>query len=224
MKHVLLKRCTPLFIAGFTAVITSGCTQKFNDVSATVKEAYSNYVDVELTAQEIEEIPYASAYLRIGSQKQVFVVLAFAEENPKSNQKQLKWVSADKAMVVTENGRIVKTIGLQAGNLAGIYNLPKQNSWNEMDFNLSYDWENNYRYGFPADISRSFIKNETITTPLAKIPTSVYEEKITFPTLSQGITNTYWVNDKGNVVKTIQYLGPKMVPIEITILKEYSKS
>ena len=59
-----------------------GCTQKFNDVSATVKEAYSNYIDVELTPEEIEDVPYASAYLKIGAQKQVFVVLAFAESNP----------------------------------------------------------------------------------------------------------------------------------------------
>ena len=101
--------------------LTFGCTQKFNDVSATVQEAYGNYIDVELTPEEIEAVPYASAYLKIGSQKQVFVVLAFAEPNPLTGQTQLKWVSADKAMVVTENGHIVKTIGLQTTNLAGIY-------------------------------------------------------------------------------------------------------
>ena len=58
-----------------------GCTQKFDDVSATVHEAYNNYIDVELTSEEIESVPYASAYLKIGNQKQVFVVLAFAEQN-----------------------------------------------------------------------------------------------------------------------------------------------
>lgn len=45
-----------------------GCTQKFNDVSATVQEAYGNYIDVELTPEEIEVVPYASAYLKIGDQ------------------------------------------------------------------------------------------------------------------------------------------------------------
>ncbi|MCV5888031.1 YjbF family lipoprotein, partial [Escherichia coli] len=56
-----------------------GCTQKFNDVSATVQEAYGNYIDVEMTPEEINAVPYASAYLKLGNQKQVFVVLAFAE-------------------------------------------------------------------------------------------------------------------------------------------------
>lgn len=53
--------------------LTFGCTQKLNDVSATVQEAYGNYIDVELTPEEIEAVPYASAYLKIGSQKQVLL-------------------------------------------------------------------------------------------------------------------------------------------------------
>ncbi|MCG9774991.1 YjbF family lipoprotein, partial [Vibrio diabolicus] len=36
--------------------------------------------------------------------------------------------------------------------------------------------------------------------------------------------NKYWVNGKGEVVKTRQHLGPNMVPVELTILKGYSKS
>ncbi|TNY95074.1 YjbF family lipoprotein, partial [Vibrio parahaemolyticus] len=74
MKRTLtLKGCKALTLT--TLLITStGCTQKFSDVSATVQEAYSNYIDVELSADEIRDVPYASAYLKIGSQKQVFVV------------------------------------------------------------------------------------------------------------------------------------------------------
>ncbi|MEF1336720.1 YjbF family lipoprotein, partial [Vibrio rotiferianus] len=103
-----------------TLLFATGCTQKASDVQATVAEAYSNYVDVTLSKKEIQEIPYASAYLKIGTQKQVFVVLAFAETNPLNGAEQLKWVSADKAMIVTENGRIVKTLGLMGDNLIGV--------------------------------------------------------------------------------------------------------
>ncbi|TOB89390.1 regulator, partial [Vibrio parahaemolyticus] len=50
MKRTLtLKGCKALTLT--TLLITStGCTQKFSDVSATVQEAYSNYIDVELSA------------------------------------------------------------------------------------------------------------------------------------------------------------------------------
>ncbi|MCR9672192.1 YjbF family lipoprotein [Vibrio alginolyticus] len=204
--------------------LTFGCTQKFNDVSATVQEAYGNYIDVELTPEEIEAVPYASAYLKIGSQKQVFVVLAFAELNPLTGQTQLKWVSADKAMVVTENGHIVKTIGLQTTNLAGIYGNVPAYSASPVQYSLSYDWADKYRYGFPAKVQRSRQGKETVITPISSTSTDVYTEVVTFTSLEKSVENQYWVNGKGEVVKTRQHLGPNMVPVELTILKGYSKS
>ncbi|SUP13634.1 YjbF family lipoprotein [Vibrio alginolyticus] len=201
-----------------------GCTQKFNDVSATVQEAYGNYIDVELTPKEIEAVPYASAYLKIGDQKQVFVVLAFAEQNPLTGNAQLKWVSADKAMVVTENGHIVKTIGLQTTNLAGIYGNVPAYSAPSMQYSLSYDWADKYRYGFPAKVQRSRQGKETVVTPISSTVTDVYKEVVTFTSLEKSVENQYWVNGKGEVMKTRQHLGPNMVPVELTILKGYSKS
>lgn len=201
-----------------------GCTQKFNDVSATVQEAYGNYIDVELTPEEIEAVPYASAYLKIGNQKQVFVVLAFAEQNPLTGNTQLKWVSADKAMVVTENGHIVKTIGLQTTNLAGIYGNVPAYSTPSVQYSLSYDWADKYRYGFPAKVERSRRGEENVVTPISSTVTDVYAEVVTFTSLEKSVENQYWVNGKGEVVKTRQHLGPNMVPVELTILKRYRKS
>ncbi|WMN87493.1 YjbF family lipoprotein [Vibrio parahaemolyticus] len=201
-----------------------GCTQKFNDVSATVQEAYGNYIDVELSPLEIETVPYASAYLKIGNQKQIFVVLAFADQDPLTGKTQLKWVSSDKAMVVTENGHIVKTINLQNNNIAGVYGqIPAYRPTNT-EYLLSYDWEEQYRYGFPAHITRTYLGKEVITTPLSSTSANVYRESVEFSSLSETVENFYWVDDKGQVVKTLQHLGPNMVPIELTILKGYSKS
>ncbi|ELB2789216.1 TPA: YjbF family lipoprotein [Vibrio alginolyticus] len=203
-----------------------GCTQKFNDVSATVQEAYSNYIDVEMTTEEINAVPYASAYLKLGNQKQVFVVLAFAEQNPLNGKIRLKWVSADKAMIVTENGHIVKTIGLQNGDLAGMYgDVPDFSSDSaSVNFALSYDWATQYRYGFPVNVTRSYSGQETLITPISNAMTDVYKEVVEFSSLSQSVENYYWVNEQGQVVKTLQYLGPNMIPVELTILKGYSKS
>jgi len=213
-----------LFIALPILSSIFGCTQKFNDVSATVQEAYGNYIDVELTPQEIEAVPYASAYLKIGDQKQVFVVLAFAEQNPLTGNTQLKWVSADKAMVVTENGHIVKTIGLQTTNLAGIYGNVPAYSAPSVQYSLSYDWPDKYHYGFPAKVQRSRQGKESVITPVSSTTTDVYTEVVTFTSLEKTVENQYWVNGKGEVIKTRQHLGPNMVPVELTILKGYSKS
>ncbi|HHF3033368.1 TPA: YjbF family lipoprotein [Vibrio diabolicus] len=207
-------------------LVLFGCTQKFNDVSATVQEAYGNYIDVEMTSEEINAVPYASAYLKLGNQKQVFVVLAFAERNPLNGKIQLKWVSADKAMFVTENGHIVKTIGLQNGDLAGVYgDVPDFSSDSaSMSYTLSYDWVKQYRYGFPANVNRFYAGKETLTTPISNTMTDVYKEVVEFSSLSQSVENYYWVNEQGQVVKILQHLGPNMIPVELTILKGYSKS
>ncbi|MFW1503914.1 YjbF family lipoprotein [Vibrio parahaemolyticus] len=226
MKRTLtLKGCKALTLT--TLLITStGCTQKFSDVSATVQEAYSNYIDVELSADEIRDVPYSSAYLKIGSQKQVFVVLAFAEKNPKTGITQLKWVSADNAMIVTENGRIVKTLGLQANNLAGLHGqIPKYDitQENKVKFESVYDWTPNYLYSFPAEIIRTKLHQEIVTTPLNTTKTTVFNEKVMFPTLNSEFNNTYWVTSSGQVKKSLQYLGPNMAPIEFVVLKGYAK-
>ncbi len=201
-----------------------GCTQKFNDVSVTVQEAYDNYIDVELSPQQIDAVPYASAYLKIGNQKQVFVVLAFAERNPMTGKNQLKWVSADRAMVVTENGHIVKTLKLQDNNLAGVYGQVPTFNTSNTEYLLSYDWKEQYRYGFPAHVARTYLGKEIVTTPISSTSTDLYRESVEFPTLSQSVENLYWVDSEGQVIKTRQHLGPNMVPIELTILKGYSKS
>ncbi|EDL67787.1 YjbF family lipoprotein [Vibrio campbellii] len=224
MNTFLSQKWMRLFVVLPILSLTFGCTQKFNDVSATVQEAYSNYIDVELTPEEIEAVPYASAYLKIGNQKQVFVVLAFAESNPLTGQTQLKWVSADKAMVVTENGHIVKTIGLQTTNLAGVYGIVPAYSVSPIQYALSYDWSEQYRYGFPAQVERSFQGKETLATPISSTETDVYTEIVTFPSLEESVKNTYWVDSNGQVIKTRQHLGPNMVSVELTILKGYSKS
>ena len=224
MTTFLSQKWTRLLVSLPLLSLSFGCTQKFNDVSATVQEAYGNYIDVELTPDEIEAIPYASAYLKIGNQKQVFVILAFAEKNPSTNKIQLKWVSADKAMVVTENGHIVKTIGLQTTNLDGVYGNVPAYSGSSTQYALSYDWSDKYRYGFPAKVERTLQGKETITTPISSTNTDVYTENVTFTSLDESIENTYWVDNEGKVLKTRQHLGPNMVPIELTILKGYSKS
>lgn len=223
MNNFLPQMWIRLLVALPILSLTVGCTQKFNDVSATVQDAYNNYIDVELTPDEIEAVPYASAYLKIGSQKQVFVVLAFAEHNPLTDKTQLKWVSADKAMIVTENGHIVKTIGLQTSNLAGIYGHIPTYSNASTTFSLSYDWSENDRYGFPTRVLRTYEGKDTVNTPISSIQTDVYKETVSFTSLSESVDNLYWVNSSGQVIKTLQHLGPNMVPVELTILKGYSK-
>lgn len=213
-----------------SVLFLSACTQKFNDVNATLDEAIFGVDDVSLTAQKIIELPYASSFVRINGGAKLFMVLAFAEPNPATGAMQLKWLSSDKAMIVTENGRIVKTLGLPQFNLTEINTTPstslpslaaimqKQTIWS-----AHYDWTigEQYLFNYHATIT-PILRGET------RLKNTVWEKKVTeivevvsIPSLGDTFTNQYWVDNELNVVKSHQYLGPNMIGIEMTVLKPF---
>ncbi|MBB1465847.1 YjbF family lipoprotein [Vibrio sp. SG41-7] len=225
------------------SLFLAGCSQQFQDVNSTFYEAFFGSSDVELSKEYIQNLPYSSIYAEVNDQGKIFMVLAYVGENPRTGAEQLKWMSYDKAMIVTENGRIVQTLLLPYENLSGVAFQPLSSFSSEnssspesaVAFDISanpgaqkwqavYDWQPNYRFGYKANITRTYAGNETVETPLASIDTKKFQEKIHFPMLEQDITNEYWVDSKGKVVKTIQYLGPDMTRLELTILKHYQSN
>jgi hypothetical protein len=191
-------------------------------VNSTLKSALIASEDVILTKAELSQIPYATSYVRINDGAQILMVLAFAEMNPDTGIEQLKWVSSDHVMIVTENGRIVKTLGLPALNLAGIDNSIRQHSISE-DGSWSgfYDWQENNRYGVQAIGSVTIGDTDYYASPLIESNVVVANETVAFPQLNQTIVNQYWVDSDHNVLKTLQYIGPQMNKIEISVAKPY---
>ncbi|MFA0407020.1 YjbF family lipoprotein [Vibrio splendidus] len=231
----------PLIIS--LGLFLAGCSQQFQDVNSTFDEAFFGSSDVELSKEYIQTLPYSSIYAEVNDQGKIFMVLAYVGENPQTGAEQLKWMSSDKAMIVTENGRIVQTLLLPYENLSGLAFQPlntfssanNSSASSSSAFDVSanpgaqkwqavYDWQPNYRFGYKANITRTYAGNETVETPLASIDTKKFQEKINFPMLEQDITNEYWVDSKGKVVKTIQYLGPDMTRLELTVLKHYQSN
>lgn len=227
----------------FTALLLTACSQKAKDVNATFDAAFFGSSDVELSKEYIQTLPYSSIYAEVNDQGKIFMVLAYVGKNPQTGAEQLKWMSSDKAMIVTENGRIVQTLLLPYENLSGLAfhplntfssaNSSSPDSSSVFDVSVNpgakkwqavYDWQPNYRFGYKANITRTYAGNETVETPLASIDTKKFQEKVNFPMLEQEMTNAYWVNSKGQVVKTIQYLGPNMTRLELTVLKPYQSN
>lgn len=215
------------FILG--GLLLSGCSQKIQDVNATFNEAVFGIDDVDLSAEHINSLPYASAFVTINDGPKVFMVLALAEKKPTSNALQLKWVSSDNAMIVTENGRIVKTLSLPVNNLAGL-NSSSENThfpafssvlMNQSSWTAVYDWMPNYRYHYQAVITPIKGEQTSVTSLLWTKNVTAIKEYVSFESLDTHFTNQYWVDNQGNTVKTVQFLGPNMTKIEMTILKPF---
>ncbi|MGO2356641.1 MAG: YjbF family lipoprotein [Marinomonas foliarum] len=210
-------------------LLITGCSQKYQDAGSTIKEAFSAHRDVSITAEQIQTIPYASVFVNVNDKRKIFMVLAITELNPVTTNTKLKWMSADGAMIETENGYITKTLGFDNDNLAGLQqtafpdfetpNNPKQTH----SYDAIYDWMPGYRYGIPATVNRSRGAVETISTDLWKKEAVHFKESVSFPSLIDNgmIENEFWVDSKNQVIKSIQYLGPNMDKVEILFIKPY---
>jgi len=210
--------------------LLAGCSQQFQDLNSTFNEAMFGDADVSTTAEYIQDLPYASIYAQINDQGKIFMVLAFVGQNPETGVEQLKWMSSDKAMIVTENGRVVQTLLLPYENLSGLATIPTNVLVPSFDvsakpkvqqWEATYDWQPDYRFGYSANVVRTYISQETVQTPLFAIETGKFIEQVSYPALGKQVENEYWVNSQGKVVKTVQYLGPDMTRLELTLLKPY---
>ncbi|MGR5066520.1 YjbF family lipoprotein [Photobacterium sp. DNB22_13_2] len=224
----------------------TGCSQKFNDVNDTVNLAFFGDKDIALSAKEINQLPYASMYARVDDGPQAFMVLAFAENsvtlgltdltdlstsssvNPSYTQ--LKWVSADKGMLITENGRIIKTLNLPSGNLVssrsnqtdplalGLHLATTPTHWQH-----TIDWQPGYHFGYPVKSEFAFIASEQLDINDSSKPSKHYIERVSIPTLGIEYDNHWWIDpSNGAVIKSKQKLAPNLPYIELIQLKPFA--
>lgn len=220
-----------LLIIIILCLLVNACTQKSQDITSTLNEAVWGFDDADKSPQEINSLPYASSSVTIDDGAQLFIVLALAEPSSADpTQIQLKWLSSDYVMLVTENGRLIKTLRLPTDNLANISNnkavdplrmkgkKPNHHTWSAI-----YDWQPNFRFNYAANLTWNFMARETIRSTVWEKEVDYYQEQVTIPALDVQFTNHFWLDkDSHQVVKSIQRLGPEMPLVEMTILKPFS--
>lgn len=212
----------PLWLCLCAISLLAGCAQHVASLGETAKLALLGQPDVQLSVQKIEQLPYASAYLKVGKAPQAFVVLAASEQG------QQKWVTADKNMIVTDHARIVKTIGFgediaYVGNLKsdplalGLLNPVTSKQWQ-----TKIVWAQIFRAGYALVSHFEYKGMEQVTILEKSHSLARFDETVSVSALNQSYTNSYWVDPKSSmVIKSQQYMGPGLVPVEFTILKPY---
>ncbi|MGF1714567.1 YjbF family lipoprotein [Photobacterium chitinilyticum] len=224
------------------ALVSSGCSQKFNDVSDTMSLAFFGNDDTSLSNYDITNLPYASIYARVNNGPQAFMVLAIAQPitrsyhatdtsiNTQLNPIQLKWMSADRAMLVTESGRIVKTVNLPNANLTNSYSdqpdplmLGLHRNSTPTYWHRYIDWQPGYHSGYTLSSSFTFEGKEVIKLNESPVETLHFSENVSVKSLDESYINHFWINpNNGKVLKSLQILAPGQPYIEITLLKPYS--
>lgn len=212
-------------------LLISGCSATGSSTLETLRYAVWGNPDVEVTAEQVNKLPYASAYLQVGNNPQAFVVLAFADPNGS-----LTWLGADSNIFVTRYGRIIKTVGLdndlysvnEVGGNSDPLRLLKAffNNRGSQKLHQSWlyraEWSKGYVSGYEVHVNLNPPQVDTLVILGKSYQTWLFEESIEIPSLNQHWFNKYWVDQhNGEFLKTEQQLGPDMPVIKMTILKKY---
>ncbi|WAL80267.1 YjbF family lipoprotein [Shewanella sp. DAU305] len=226
-----------LLTASIALMGIAGCSQRISAINDTMKLAFIGESDIKLTTEQIEANPYASIYVKIEDIPQAFVVLALAEPKhtlttvrPTPEAMELKWLSADKAMLVTVNGRLVRTHSLLSGNLAAIESsepdpilLGLHLNSTPKTWTRTLDWQPGYHYGYKLNSQFDFIAEEKILINDTPTQALHYSELVSVEGLDIQYLNEFWLKpDNGHVIKSRQKIAPNLPFIDITLLKPFA--
>jgi hypothetical protein len=188
------------------------------DVVRAFRYAAFGVPDVEITRENINQIPYATIAAKIGKGPRSLLVLWRVE------REDLHWISADNAVVVTRRGRVVRTAGLPA-------------TIRDTDFQASDPLASGQDEGIdgaqsvrvvdfepdgPLTVGSSFhmIGPRTIEIAGIRFDTVLFEERCIVPATNWTFTNRYWRDPSdGFVWRSEQTIARQFPPIQIEVLK-----
>ena len=211
----------------FFFIILSSCASLGNslapgyvDAYKAIKNAVIGFEDTGITKDTIDNIPYASSLLKIGKGPQGLLILESISSSRET------WISADGVYLVVENGRIVKTAGLNNNLIDYISPIKDFRNINEL---LGQTYKYYYSYDYPElrdlKVEAQFkLKGKQEI----KIFDEVYdliliEEEITNHYLGWSFINKYWTDEEYNVIKSVQKFSPILPEFTMVVTKKPSR-
>ena len=198
-------------------LLLQACSDTTQGLGHSLRESIFGADGVQLTDEDILNMPYASQYMRLNNGPQLFVVLAFSENG------QQKWVTQDRATIVTQRGRVVKT-RLPGDNLIEVNNLASDPLAKPNQIIDGAEWTRTMgwtefqqvRYATAHSVF-TWDGNDTLTLGSDVTEVRVLEEEVTTDNASW--TNRYWVDSEGQIRQSRQSLGADYFPVETTLIK-----
>lgn len=199
--------------------LTSACSDSpLGRISDTVLLAsgVSNKADADF--ERVKALPYASMAVKLGISPLSSVILGQVEGED------LYWYTADRAILVTRNGRLVRTAGFPE-NLLATRNLTldplAHGRFNgQSSARRLIDMEKPRRYG--VSLSSEFEIGESRRMDIYGRSLSLTRivEHCSVPAANWEFENIFWVaSDTGMVWKSEQYALPHLPPFEMTVVK-----
>lgn len=212
------------FLSASASLATIGLAGCSNSPMAKTVAAFwdQRYGGDRFSREQVEQLPYATLAATLGDTPRAMLVLMRAEGAD------LHWITADKVVLVTRHGRLVKTVGLAAGNLGNTVMLDAD------PLSLQGDWRTPRQWRRTVDLqpSRAFG-----TLLIADWQPEAEEEIVTFygprkalrirernQTANAGwaLENLFWLDaETGATLASLQNIMPDTPSLKLEPLKPY---
>ena len=220
MKSYRPERCRS-FCAAVVAALSLSLTDCSSDQSNDYGQVFQIFThifggeDDRVTYQQAAGIPFSTIGVRVGDSTEGILVLG------SSNGDEQLWTAASHIVLVTRNGRVVRTAGLEEnlsemrlvrGSVSG--SLPSAETVWEADF------PDRHLYSVPVTCKAysggaDTYNNFNSAVPVIKVMDECRSDKIDW-----SFTNTYWIAPQtGLMWHSIQHISPKLDPLELRVLR-----
>jgi hypothetical protein len=222
-NRIAVAGCAALGGAALLAACSSGAENSNTDWS----EVYNIVSQVfggrqpGVTIQDAAAIPFATIGIRFGDGPEGILVLAT------NNPQQQLWTSASHVVLQTENGRVMRTAGLEH-NRTDIHLVKGASGGPPLQGSAETQWEEDFGdahlYSVFVTCHSVVIGPEGVPNFTSRIPTIHVDEQCHSDTIDWTFTNSYWISPKDGLTwRSIQYISPKLDPLEIELLRPPSK-
>ena len=204
-------------------LLIAGCTNPIRSHITTLELAFRLNQDAEINLQEVQESSVELALIRSGERPLAVIAKAFSEEGKD------KWISEDKALLVVEAGRVIRTQGFKNDLLAlngiGADPLADPDSLDGANWRAIVDWEAG-EYGYLSESSFSISEDDILifdkSFATLKV-TEVIQYKATKNWLfgEQSWENVYWFEKNSKkLLKSRQKAAPHSNQFVITYVSQ----
>lgn len=220
-----MKVFKPFFIL-FLLSFLVGCAGTYRSYIEMFQLALSSKKDAALPFSELNADNPDYLYVKWGDQPRAVMGLLFIE------QAQLKWTSANNIILVTEQGRIVRSSGL-ADDLLYTSNTQadplKRASFNNTSWGRMLDWRAG-EYGYVVRSTFTEMDDQFLTFFGQQLPVKKVVETLTYETPSpywrfdERWQNVFWFHaTTGKLLQSHQQLAPGKPAYELVFISEVAR-
>jgi hypothetical protein len=217
-----------LILVMLVLTFTTSCSGTYHAYYETLKLAFAEAPDAQMSLAQVQQSPIDVMAAKHGERPVAIMALANIENG------QHKWISNDRAMLIMEKGRRVRTIGLKEdlwhlSNTAHdpLKSLPFQTptaQWLRLA-----DWSSD-QYGYPIMSNFLDSKNDIVQALSLSINALLFIEELTYSAPSRFIRlnkswkNYYWYDKQSGVlIKSIERISPLSEVLHLTYLSRIAR-